>query len=523
MVTTDRIAGLTTGVAIKAPVDAATTANITLSGEQTIDGVSVTAGDRVLVKDQTNAAENGIYAVSATSWARSKDFDGPRDVRTGTMVLCTAGTENANTFWRVTTANDITIGTSSVAFARSANQLAGVTTFVETLLDDASATEFLTTLGVSAFIQTLIDDANAGAARTTMGLGDAAVEDVAAGGSGDLLRADGDGSSLTGVSASDQTARDNTILNAMDILELQGGAVKALKNMVVDAFEDETGIDTGSSSNEQYDASGDFYTNFAQSKISAGTGAVIGDMTNGGGNSAAFDGNANQGSAAGAAKNTSTVAYIGKDWGASNDKTLTGFGAWGSNNLGFKSGTGSVTITLIGHTSNDPGAATDLGSLTFTDTDTAVERTKLSGVSSGTAFRYHWLKIEVANAGLDINCAEADFYETPVVDMVLLTNAITAASAPAEIRVVVDHEAVDSVTVNTDLVAAVSRDGGTTWTNATLAEIRDAGSGRVVFAADIDVSGQPSGTSVKARITTANSKAQRVHKLAIQADVALTV
>jgi phage-related tail fiber protein len=53
----------------------ATTANITLSGTQTIDGVAVVAGDRVLVKSQTAPAENGIYVVSNTSWSRSLDTD----------------------------------------------------------------------------------------------------------------------------------------------------------------------------------------------------------------------------------------------------------------------------------------------------------------------------------------------------------------------------------------------------------------------------------------------------------------
>ena len=64
MTSTDRLNGLTAAVAIKAPVKAATTANITLSGLQTIDGVSCAAGDRVLVKNQATPSENGIYVVS---------------------------------------------------------------------------------------------------------------------------------------------------------------------------------------------------------------------------------------------------------------------------------------------------------------------------------------------------------------------------------------------------------------------------------------------------------------------------
>jgi hypothetical protein len=64
---------LALGISWKQPVIAGTTANITLSGLQTIDTVSVLAGERVLVKNQTNQAENGIYDASAGAWTRSPD------------------------------------------------------------------------------------------------------------------------------------------------------------------------------------------------------------------------------------------------------------------------------------------------------------------------------------------------------------------------------------------------------------------------------------------------------------------
>jgi len=66
---------LALGISWKQPVVAATTVNITLSGAQTIDGVSVVAGDRVLVKNQTAQAENGIYVAAAGAWSRSPDAD----------------------------------------------------------------------------------------------------------------------------------------------------------------------------------------------------------------------------------------------------------------------------------------------------------------------------------------------------------------------------------------------------------------------------------------------------------------
>ena len=66
---------LALGISWKQPVNAGTTANITLSGAQTIDTVAVVAGDRVLVKNQTAQADNGIYVAAAGAWSRSPDAD----------------------------------------------------------------------------------------------------------------------------------------------------------------------------------------------------------------------------------------------------------------------------------------------------------------------------------------------------------------------------------------------------------------------------------------------------------------
>jgi hypothetical protein len=116
-----RLGGLPEGLGMKAPVKAATTANITLSGAQTIDGVSIVAEDRVLVKDQTTATENGIYDCASGNWTRSPDFATNGDVVEGTRVWVTDGTTNGQTEWAVTTADDITIDTTSIAFSNVLN------------------------------------------------------------------------------------------------------------------------------------------------------------------------------------------------------------------------------------------------------------------------------------------------------------------------------------------------------------------------------------------------------------------
>lgn len=116
--TTDRLNGLTTSIAIKAPCVVATSATITLSGLQTVNGVAVVDGDRVLVKDQTDSRQNGIYVANSSTWARATDFDGHRDVVRGTLVptYTSAGSEE---IYRVTTANPISIGSSAITFEES--------------------------------------------------------------------------------------------------------------------------------------------------------------------------------------------------------------------------------------------------------------------------------------------------------------------------------------------------------------------------------------------------------------------
>jgi hypothetical protein len=87
------------GIRLKDAVRAATTANITLSGAQTIDGVSVAATNRVLVKNQTNGAENGIYVAAAGAWARATDADAFAELQDGATVFVQEGSTQANTTW----------------------------------------------------------------------------------------------------------------------------------------------------------------------------------------------------------------------------------------------------------------------------------------------------------------------------------------------------------------------------------------------------------------------------------------
>lgn len=123
---TDRFNGVLASKAIKVPCVVATIANISLAGSQLIDGVTVVTDDRVLVKDQTNAAENGIYDVKANAWERAADWDGNRDITTGTLI---GAYDNSNilSLYEVTTTGQITIGTTLVDIAIFFTGQSGVT------------------------------------------------------------------------------------------------------------------------------------------------------------------------------------------------------------------------------------------------------------------------------------------------------------------------------------------------------------------------------------------------------------
>ncbi|MDR6957451.1 phage-related tail fiber protein [Pseudomonas brassicacearum] len=100
----------------KQSVRVATTANIVLSGAQAIDGIAVIAGNRVLVKSQTLAKDNGIYVAANDAWVRAKDADASVDVTSGLIVSVEEGVTLANTIWQLITDGAIVLGTTALTF-----------------------------------------------------------------------------------------------------------------------------------------------------------------------------------------------------------------------------------------------------------------------------------------------------------------------------------------------------------------------------------------------------------------------
>lgn len=105
------------GIDAKSSVRAATTANITLSGTQTVDGIALAAADRVLVKNQTAPAENGIYLVSATAWTRATDADSWAELPAA-FTWVEQGTVNGDSGWLCTVDAGGTLGTTAVTMVQ---------------------------------------------------------------------------------------------------------------------------------------------------------------------------------------------------------------------------------------------------------------------------------------------------------------------------------------------------------------------------------------------------------------------
>jgi hypothetical protein len=106
------------GLDVKQSVRVATTASITLSNTQTIDGVALSAGDRVLVKDQTSGGDNGIYVVASGAWSRSSDADSNSEVTPNLFVFVEEGGTYADSGWTLTNNGAITVGTTALTFTQ---------------------------------------------------------------------------------------------------------------------------------------------------------------------------------------------------------------------------------------------------------------------------------------------------------------------------------------------------------------------------------------------------------------------
>lgn len=158
---------LLAGLNWKADVLVVTTGNITLSGLQTIDGISVPAGARVGVVAQTNATQNGIYIAASGTWQRSNDANTGAELVGATFGVAQGNTQ-ADTIWRVFT-DSIIIGTTNIdiqPFTGIKNMIAGLGITITGNTIDVALEELTTgtTIAADDYV-IIIDVSESGQAR----------------------------------------------------------------------------------------------------------------------------------------------------------------------------------------------------------------------------------------------------------------------------------------------------------------------------------------------------------------------
>lgn len=201
------------GLDIKASVKAATTVDITLSGVQTIDGVSIVAGDRVLVKNQSAAAENGIYVASASSWTRSSDMDAWAEFP-GAFTFVEEGGQ-ADTGWVCTVNQGGTLGVTAVTWT----QFSGAGTYnAGTGLTLSGNTFSITNTGVTAgsyggASQTLSATVNAQGQLTALSAQSIAIANTQVSGLGTMSTQDANNVAITGGSITNLTTFDGITID----------------------------------------------------------------------------------------------------------------------------------------------------------------------------------------------------------------------------------------------------------------------------------------------------------------------
>ena len=110
--------GVAQGLDIKEAARVATTANITLSGTQTIDGVSVVADNRVLVKNQSTSSQNGLYLCKASTWERTSDLATGADASSVFVFISEGSTQADQGFVCTTDKGSAVVGTNNLAFTQ---------------------------------------------------------------------------------------------------------------------------------------------------------------------------------------------------------------------------------------------------------------------------------------------------------------------------------------------------------------------------------------------------------------------
>ncbi len=194
----------------------------------------------------------------------------------------------------------------------------------------------------------------------------------------------------------------------------------------------------------------------------------------------------------------SAAAYIGYDFGVGVTKALTGFT--------IKQHAANQAINSVKVQRSDNGSSwTDVATVAIT-ADTSLQTKSFTNT---TAARYWRLlaNAETASGSWEVEEVGLTLSE----DLELISESFEAEATPTEGRVCIFLEEVDSITLNTDLKAYVSRDDGTTWTQITLTNEGEYDSSKDILSGSVSVSSQPSDKTMRYKIITDNLKVVKVH------------
>jgi len=357
----------------------------------------------------------------------------------------------------------------------------------------------LTTAQLTALVEALVGDTGSGG---TKGLAPApAAGDAVA---GKYLKADGTWSVPPGGGGASATPTD-VLLNALAIADLQGDRLNMIDG-IADPFDDETDVDTGAATNQVYDATADLYKSAMTSPADQ-----IPTMTS---NTAP----------SGTASASSELSTSRQAWNALDD--TTGFWVTNATTTGWLQYNFASAITIARYTvasaATNPartpkdwtfegwnGTSWDILDTRSGETGWSASETRAYDIASPASYTNYRINVS-ANDGdatyLQIGELEMTLASTAQ-NITLPSNAFTATAVPTNARLLMQIKPIDAITINTDVIGEVSRDGGTTWTAATLVKVGSASDGTNFYEDEtLDISAQPSGTSMKWRLRTLNAK-----------------
>ena len=320
-------------------------------------------------------------------------------------------------------------------------------------------------------------------------------------------------------------AEDNLMLTAFRLAVVGGLSLQQMEDGVVDEFEDETGVDTAASINESYNATGDYYS----STVSTATADSYGEA-NQNAERVMYSGvrvEVGQALNVPAPITVSSVKFYlrktGAPAGAISVKLYAATGTVGANAYP----TGAALAA-----SNTMDASTLTATMALYEFTFATPYAMAAGnyaiacaYAGGDASNAVYVGVDdssPAHAGNLFRLAPPSSYTTEgAVDSVfyllnqipdnltLVSNAQTAAAEPAEARMILFAEPIDSITLNTDLKGYVTKNGGTNWDQVTLVDEGPYETGKRVYAASVALTG--TGTTMKWKATAHNTKSVRLH------------